>query len=123
MKKFTYDNSKREEVTDMITDEAYDDPEFKRGTLLKFEKATIVITRVDRKNHRTWARHATLVQEKTGMSHYSHNLDTTDETQKEFGAPYCQDCEIPITEKANSKGKQVAMERADGRLEDGTEIE
>lgn len=112
----------KEEITDLIKDEAYEDLDFKKGTLLKFTSATIVVTRVDRKNHRTWGRHTSTVSKNLALSHYKHNVDITEETQKQYGAPYCTDCEIPLSQEATTKGKIKDTDRDERTLEDGTEI-
>lgn len=31
-------------------------------------------------------------------NHYGHNIDVSDETIKEYSAPYCTDCNEVITE-------------------------
>lgn len=113
----------KEEITDIISDEAYDDPNFKKGLLLKMEKANIVITKVDRKNKRTWGRHIQPVNQGIATTHYGHNIDTTEETQQEFGAPYCADCEVSLNEQATVEGKKKAQEREDITLADGTVID
>lgn len=114
--------NKKEEISDMITPEAYDDPEFKKGLVLKFTKATLKITKVDRKNKRTWAEHISLVDQKIGLSHYGHLVDTTGEAMEEHGSPYCTECEVPITEEATRDGKTKAAYRQERTLSDGTEI-
>jgi len=113
----------KEEITYIISDEAYDDPNFKKGLLLKMEKANIVITRVDRKNKRTWGRHIQPVNQSIATTHYGHNIDTTEEIQAEFGAPYCTDCEVPLNEQATVDGKRKANERDENTLSDGTVID
>lgn len=52
--------NKKEEISDMIMPQAYDDINFKPGLVLKFTKASIRITKVDRKNKRTWGEHIQL---------------------------------------------------------------
>ena len=114
---------KKEEITDLIADHAYDDPEFKPGLVLRFSQATIKVTKVDRKNKRCWGQHVELVKQEVGLGHYKHNIDTTEETVKEFGVPYCTDCEVPINEQATLAGKQAAVGRQERTLEDGTVID
>lgn len=113
----------KEEITDLIDPKAYGDENFKKGLVLKFSQATIRVTRVDRKNKRAWGEHMELVNHNKGFSHYGHNLDSTEETIKEYGVPFCTDCEIPVSEMANNEGHKKAQEREDRTLSDGTIIE
>lgn len=112
-----------EEITDMIDPRAYEDKNFKKGMLLKFTEASLVITKVDRKNKRTWARHTKTFAQDITLSHYDHNVDPTEEAIREYGCPYCTDCEIPVGEPANTQGKKRAQEREDNTLADGTVID
>lgn len=98
--------SKREEITDVISDAAYDDPNFKAGLVMKFAKATLKITRVDRKNKRTWAEHINLYDFETGISHYGHDVDTKDPAKI-----YCNDCKVEISDKATREGEIKAAHR------------
>ena len=114
--------SASEEITDMVIHAAYDDPEWKNGLLLKFERATMVITKVDRKNKRTWARHTQTFSETHAASHYNHNVDITEEAYQDYGGPYCTDCEVVIGDEATLAGKKKAQRREDMTLPDGTVI-
>lgn len=98
--------SKREEITDMIVPEAYDDPKFKKGLVLKFTKATLRLTKVDRKNKRVWAEHINLYDFNTGMSHYGHDIDTSDPARI-----YCNDCKLEISNEATMEGEIKATHR------------
>ena len=111
-----------EEITDIITDEAYQDKNFKKGILLKFKDASLVITKVDRKNKRVWARHTKLIKSNIGLSHYGHNLDATKEVLDKYNVPFCTDCEVPLDLEANQAGKTKYADRKKRTLEDGTEI-
>jgi len=113
----------KENISDLIDPKAYKDPKFKKGLVLKFSEATIRITRVDRKNEKTWGEHIKLVNNNKGFSHYEHHLDSTSDMLKEYGVPYCSDCEIPVSEMANNVGHKKAQDREDARLSDGTIIE
>lgn len=111
-----------EEITDMIDPRAYEDKNFKKGMLLKFTEASLVITKIDRKNKRTWARHTQTFSETHAASHYNHNVDITEESFLEFGGPYCTDCEVVIGDEATLAGKKKAQRREDMTLPDGTVI-
>lgn len=113
----------KEEISDFIKDEAYEDPAFKKGLVLKLQYATIKITKVDRKNKRCWGEHIVLIDQKTGFSHYGHLLDSTDDTIKKYGVPYCTECEVPISQASTEDGEVKAAERQERTLEDGTVIE
>lgn len=95
--------NKREEITDIITPEAFDDPEFKKGIVLKMEKATIRLTRVDRKNKRVWGEHIVMVDSKPVDTHLGHNVDTSEEVIFIHGVPYCTDCSMPVSEEAKKE--------------------
>lgn len=97
---------KREEITDLIKPEAFDDPKFKKGLLLKFTKASIVITRVDRKNKRVWGEHQKTYEFNTAISHYGHNVEKNDD-----GSAYCNDCMTEIDQAATEEGEVKAIQR------------
>lgn len=99
-----YEN-KREEITDIITPEAFDDPEFKKGIVLKMEQATIRITRVDRKNKRVWGEHIVMVEASNVDSHYGHNVDASEEAIFIQGSPYCTDCNMPVSQMSKKERK------------------
>lgn len=111
--------NKREEITDLISDEAYDDPKFKRGLVLKFESATLKLTKVDRKNKRVWAEHITLFDGRPVMTHYGHDVVSTGPGD----LPFCNDCQVNINEASTEDGEVKARDRADRMLADGTIIE
>lgn len=98
--------SKKEEITDVIKPEAFDDENFKVGTVLKFAKATLRITKVDRKNKRVWAEHISTYDFNTGLSHYGHDVDTSDPSRV-----YCRDCQVEISDKATEEGEIKATHR------------
>lgn len=104
--------SKREEITDVINDSAYEDPNFKAGLVLKFAKTTIKITKVDRKNKRAWGEHIKMYSINEGYSHYGHNIDNTDPT-----SVYCTDCEVEVSEAANELGETKVAERNEAETE------
>lgn len=110
-----------EEITDMFTEEAYSAKQdgkflYKKGKLLRFEFegsiTELVITRIDRKNKRMWARHT-----RTGTSfddiesHVDHLIDSSREAIEEFGTAFCQDCEVPIIEPSTQDGEVKAINR------------
>ncbi len=92
--------SKKEEITDLIADEAFGDPLFKKGLVMKFAKATLKITRIDRKNKRVWAEHISLYDFNKGMSHYGHDVDVSDPSKI-----WCADCQLEISDQASKEGE------------------
>ncbi len=112
--------AKREEITDLVSDKGI--RELKVGQVLKFQTATIRITKIDKKNMRIWGEHVALVDQNKSFGHYGHIIDTTEEAQREHGAPYCTECEVAINEAPTVKGKQKVAEREERTLADGTEI-
>lgn len=101
--------NKKEEISDMITDEAYDDPNFKKGLVLKFAQATIKLTKVDRKNKRTYGEHIVLVGGNVASTHDGHNIIPTGPGD----LPYCKDCKVNINEPSTEDGEKKALDRQD----------
>lgn len=97
---------KKEEITDIISEEAYSDPAFKRGIILRFTDASLKVTRVDRKNKRTWAEHWELYEAEAAVSHYGHNIERRDD-----GKTWCNDCDCELSQMATDKGNRKAAER------------
>ena len=97
---------KKEEITDLIRPEAFEDVNFKVGLILKFQKTTIKLTKVDRKNKRVWAEHINTYDFNNGMSHYGHDVNASDPTMV-----FCKDCQIEIGEKATEEGEIKAAHR------------
>lgn len=108
---------KKEEVTDLIDPDAYDDKSmndtFKVGAVMKFAQATIKITKIDRKNKRTWGEHITLVNQKIVGSHHNHNVDSSKTAYDEYGIPYCWDCRVTVDELSTEDGDKKALDRKD----------
>jgi hypothetical protein len=114
----------REEITDIISDAAYrpiKDGGIKKGQMLKMQKATLVVTHVDRKNKRTWAKHVEAINHQVVVSHVGHDVDTRADP------PFCRDCQGPLTEPSTEDGDKKALDRRDdeerNQLSDGTRIE
>lgn len=104
---------KKEEITDIFP-EPQAIAQLKVGTVLKFADGTQI--KVTRKTKtRIWGEHVELLDMDTGMSHYGHNLDTTQEALQEYGVPYCQDCEVAVRNQATTTGNMKAMQREDER--------
>lgn len=99
-----YDN-KREEITDIIDPFAFEDPKFKPGLVLKMEKATIKLTKVDRKNKRAWGEHIVLVNQAAVAGHYGHLINSTREVLYLYGAPLCTECNVPVGEPTTREGR------------------
>lgn len=124
-------SQKSEEITDIIeqlksryTDENFKAMGIKVGKVLTFgkdENTTVLeITKIAK--GRYWAKHVELHEKNNVISHYRHNVDATDETIKEYGSPYCTDCEVPVSEIATPQGKKKFEARKDQYLSDGTFI-
>lgn len=115
----------KEEISDLFPPAAFEDFEYlKKGKVFEYEGGIVIkVTRVDRKNKRAWGEHIELVNHNKGFSHYGHNLDSTEEAIKQYGVPYCTDCETPVSEMASNEGHKKAQDREDRTLSDGTIIE
>lgn len=124
--KFKHKEVVREEITDIIdelkkryTPEHFAQMGIKRGKVLKFDyegSPTIMkITKVAK--GRYWAEHIELHSHQAVSSHYDHNVDVTSKP------PYCQDCEVPVTEPSTEDGEKKYQDRKDRYLEDGTLID
>lgn len=101
--------NKKEEISDMIDPSAYDDPEFKKGILLKFQLASIKITKVDRKNKRTWGEHIQLASGIVVHTHDGHDVGGGGEGD----FPFCNDCQVNINEPSTEDGDKKALDRKD----------
>lgn len=112
----------KEEITDLVDPKAYDDPKFKKGIALKFERATIKVTKVDRKNKRAWGEHIVLVDQSIVGTHHGHNVDSTQQAFIEYGRPFCTDCQVPVDQPSTEDGDVKALNRRDDELADGTKI-
>lgn len=64
-----------------------------------------------------YAKEIELHDPTTVSSHMHHNVDATGEVA------YCTDCEVPITEPSNPKGRAKFEERKERHLSDGTPID
>lgn len=119
--------TKREEITDLFGDVYTEkDPEtdkfvFRVGRVLRFEYegsfTTIKVIKIDRKTKRMWGEHIELVNQKIVRRHYGHDVDT------EQAPPFCNDCQVPVTEGSTEDGEVKYQDRKDRYLSDGTPIE
>jgi hypothetical protein len=104
---------KKEELTDVISPEGI--KALKVGQILGFSyegsPIRIKITRKDTKNMRIWGEHIDLVNIDTGMSHYGHIIDASDEARKKYGNVYCHDCHVTVDKKATWFGNKQADAR------------
>ncbi len=108
---------KREEISDVIIDRAYTDKDkegkyvFHVGRLLTFDyegsPIHIRVTKIDRKNKRMWGEHITLYDLNTGMTHYGHDIDASDDTKV-----ICRDCNVEVNQPNTEEGEVKALERA-----------
>lgn len=109
---------KKEEISDVMADKSYtakDDTGkyvFYVGRILKFSyegsPITIKITRIDRKNKRMWGEHIALYNMDIGMTHYGHDVDSSDNARV-----WCRDCDVEVSEPATEEGEVKALQRAD----------
>lgn len=108
---------KIEEISDIIPDKLWENPDFKADFVLRFaDDTTLKVTKINRKSKRVWARHVELVEQIVANTHFGHAVDVTEEP------PYCSDCEVYITDGATPEGKTKAEERDANTLSDGTKI-
>lgn len=125
-----------EEISDMMTPKSYIDRVdgqyvFRKGKVLKFNYegsiTSLKITKIDRKNQRMWAVQINLHDQRIVVSHYGHSVDTTGEALEKYGSPWCEDCEIPVTEPSTEDGDRNALDRRDDEernvLSDGTRLD
>lgn len=109
--------NKKEEITDLIDPSAYDNESlrdtFKVGAVMAFTQATIKITKIDRKNKRTWGEHIVLVNQRIVGTHHEHDVDTSKVAYDFHGAPWCRDCKVPVTEPSTEDGDKKALDRKD----------
>lgn len=124
--------AKEFEVTDTIeeikqgkTAEEFKSMKIKKGRTLTFNyegsMTVLEITRTTR-DGRYFAKEIELHEPNTVASHYGHNVDATQEASEQYGAPYCTDCEIPVSDKATLEGKRKYQKRKEQYLSDGTFI-
>lgn len=117
---------KREEITDIIdevrsryTEENFRKLRIKKGRVLRFNyegsPTTLRITRVA--NGRYWAEHIQLHDQRIVRSHTRHDVDQTSTP------PFCNDCQILVTEPSTEDGEKKYQDREDRHLSDGTPIE
>lgn len=107
---------KKEDLTDMMIDAAYTDRGedgkylFYKGRVLTFSyegsPIHIKITRIDRKNKKMYGERIALYDFNTGMSHYGHDVDTTDSDHI-----YCNDCKVEIDQPATEEGEVASIMR------------
>jgi len=107
---------RKENLSDMMIDRFYtdrgEDGQYKHkvGTVLKFDyegsHTYIKITKIDRKNKKLWGEHIKLYDFNTGMSHYGHDVDTSD-TEHIF----CRDCQVEIDQASTEDGEVKALTR------------
>lgn len=107
---------KKENLTDMMVDRAYTDKDehgkfmFYKGRVLTFSyegsPIHIKITRIDRKNKKMWGERIALYDFNTGMSHYGHDVDSSNSEHI-----YCNDCKTEIDQAATEEGEVAAIMR------------
>ncbi len=105
----------KEEITDLISEKGM--ANLKVGKILIFDRATIKVTRIDRKNKRIWGEHISLVDQTIVRTHYGHKVDATQKP------PFCTDCELTVDQASTEDGDKKALDRIDNTLSDGTIIE
>lgn len=121
-----------EEITDIIeqlktryTPKNFKKLDIKVGKVLTFDyegtPVPLEITAIV--EGRYWAKHVELHEPNVVSSHYRHNVDSTEETIREYGVPFCQDCEIPVSQEATREGRERYETRKERYLSDGTPID
>lgn len=108
--------ARKEDLSDMMIERAYTDKDehgkyvFHKGKVLKFmyegSPTYIKITKIDRKNKKMWGEHITLYDFNAGMSHYGHDVDTSD-----MEHVFCRDCQVEIDQSATEEGEVKAILR------------
>lgn len=109
---------RKEDLTDMMKPEAYTDKDADgkfvmyvgRTLVFNYEgsKTYIKITKIDRKNQKMWGQHIKLYDYDKGISHYGHDVDSTD-----MEHVFCRDCQVEISQSATEDGEVKAMNRQD----------
>ena len=123
--------TQEEDITDVIADlqkgmgiTKFKKAGFKVGRVMTFNYegslTTLEITRIE--DGKWFAKHVELHEPNTVASHYHHNVNTTEETVREYGSPYCSDCEVPVSQPATLEGKKTYETRKENYLPDGTYI-
>lgn len=128
---YTANENPEEDITDTIEElkkgygADFDKLNIKPGRVMGFDyegsKTYLEIGRIE--DGRYFAKQVEMHEQNTVASHYRHNVDATEETIKEYGSPWCQDCEIPVSEAATVEGKKRYENRKERHLSDGTPID
>lgn len=115
----------REEITDIINDikarytpENFESLRIKKGRVLRFDyEGTPITIRVTRKaGDRYWGVHVELHDQRIVRSHTKHDVDLSSKP------PFCNDCQVIVTEPATEDGEKKFQDREDRHLSDGTFI-
>lgn len=116
----------KEEITDIINDikarytpENFAKMRIKKGKILRFDyEGTPVTLRITRKaGDRYWAEHVELHDQQVVRMHTNHDVELNSKP------PFCNDCQVPVTEPATEDGEKKYKDREDRYLSDGTPIE
>lgn len=99
----------KEEITDILTAEGIRSGLYEKGQLLKFETATLKITKIDKKNGRAWGEHIKTVNGQIVNSHDGHDVGGGGPGD----LPYCNDCKVNIDEPSTEDGEKKALDRKD----------
>lgn len=106
----------KEEITDLISPKAIQ--ELKVGKVLVFDyegsRTYIKITRKDTKAMRMWGQRIEMADLNAGMSHYEHELDRDEATFAKYEIPFCNDCQLPVSDPATEEGNIAAYKRTKG---------
>lgn len=99
----------KEEITDILTPEGIRSGLYTKGQLLKFETATLKITKLDKKNGRAWGEHIKTVNGTIANTHDGHNVTGGGPGD----LPFCKDCKVNINEPSTEDGDKKALDRKD----------
>lgn len=123
---------KSEEITDIInqikeryTPENFEKMNIKKGRTLTFdfEGSPVVMEVTKVAKGRYWAKHVELHNPKFVSSHARHDIDASREMEKRHGVPFCNDCELPVSEMSTAIGRARFNMRKETQLQDGTLID
>ena len=104
----------KEEITDILTPEGIRSGLYEKGQLLKFQTATIKITKLDKKNGRAWGEHVVTVNGTVAGTHEGHDVVSTGPGD----LPFCNDCQRSINEPSTEDGEKKYLDRKDAENED-----
>ena len=117
----TTDIGLEEDITDILTKDGIKSGQFAKGQLLKFMSddgtpTYIKIIKISVKKGTAMGKHIQPSKTENVSSHYGHNVDSTTSALRDYGCPFCTDCDMPVSQKNNKVDD-------DNVLSDGTRVE